>query len=270
MSASGIRWGLLACALALTCACDASPSAHTAKAPPGAGAPPGAAPGNTRATELPPLGLGYVEVMTGGAHSADPAPLVIALHGLGDIPERFIGLFGTFPAAARIIAPRAGTRHGDGFSWFPPRGISLDLAAPDIAEAAGTVAAFAEALARRVPTLGKPIVMGFSQGGALSFAIAVRHPSSVSASFPVGAWLPTALWPTARPAHAPPILAFHGTADPRVPISLMRPAVARLEQLGYSIRLQEFEGVEHEIPAVVRAALFEALGAECERQRRGS
>jgi phospholipase/carboxylesterase len=122
-------------------------------------------------------------------------------------------------------------------------------------------------MATKRPTTGKPIVTGFSQGGALSFALAARYPQSFAAAFPLSGWFPAALWPTEKPQGAPPIIAFHGTADSLVPITRMRPGAKRLAELGFSIDVRELEGVGHTIPAAERTALFDALARACEGQR---
>jgi phospholipase/carboxylesterase len=214
-----------------------------------------------------PVELDYVEVMTGGAGSEEREPLVVALHGLGDRPDTFVRVFDGFATPARIVAPHSATTYYDGYSWFPFSKGNPDASAPGIANAAEQLTRFATAIARKRPTAGKPIVTGFSQGGALSFALAARHPDSFAAAFPLSGWFPAALWPTEKPSMPPPIVAFHGTADPLVPITRMRPGAARLAELGFSIDVRELEGVGHSIPPAERVALFNALAKACARER---
>jgi phospholipase/carboxylesterase len=205
--------------------------------------------------------------MTGGAGAEDREPLVIALHGLGDRPESFVRVFDGFAAPARVVAPHSATAYYDGYSWFPFRKGDPDSSAPGIANAAEQLERFAAGVAKKRPTAGRPIVTGFSQGGALSFALAARHPDSFSAAFPLSGWFPPALWPTEKPRNAPPIVVFHGTADSLVPINRMRPAATRLAELGFTIDVRELDGVGHAIPQAERLALFEALAKACERER---
>jgi phospholipase/carboxylesterase len=136
-----------------------------------------------------------------------------------------------------------------------------------MAKAADEVAMFTEKIAGARPTLGKPLVVGFSQGGALSYAIAVQHAASIGGCFPVGGWLPPPLWPTALPPSAPPIFAFHGNADTKVPIARDRTGAEQLEKLGFAVHFKEADGVGHSIPPPVRVPLFAALAAESEKQR---
>ena len=61
--------------------------------------------------EPPPLpvagDLAYLEVVLGGARPEEPLPMIVAIHGLGDEPHNFAGLFDGFPECARLILPRA-------------------------------------------------------------------------------------------------------------------------------------------------------------------
>jgi predicted esterase len=94
----------------------------------------------------------------------------------------------------------------------------------------------------------------------------VRHPGAVSAALPLSGWLPPLLWPSARSAGGPPILAFHGTDDDMVPLERARAGANRLMDLGYDVKLREFVGVGHAIPPPIRSELFAALAATCTRQ----
>jgi phospholipase/carboxylesterase len=259
-------------------ACRAPPSAQsTSSNPPPVPAPSISSPAPATTPEVPAstssgvpaatIDLEYVEIMTGGAGAEDREPLVIALHGLGDRPESFVHVFEGFAAPARIVAPHSATAYYDGYSWFPFHKGDPDFSAPGIAKAAEQLARFATGMASKRPTAGKPIVTGFSQGGALSFALAARHPESFAAAFPLSGWFPATLWPKEKPRGAPPIVAFHGTADSLVPITRMRPGAKRLAELGFSIDVRELDGVGHTIPAAERVALFDALEKACERER---
>jgi phospholipase/carboxylesterase len=216
------------------------------------------------------LSLDYVEVTTSGAARDAALPLIIALHGLGGRPEHFLALFDDFPVPARIIAPHSASPFGDGFQWFAPYGATSDESAPGMAKAADDIARFAAEAARARPTLGRPIVTGFSQGGALSYAIAARHPDAVAASVPISGWLPPPLWPQDLPHEAPPIFAFHGNADTRVPLGRDQAGAEALQKLGYEVQLKVSDGVEHAIPPAVREAVVAVLATACDEQRRGS
>lgn len=199
----------------------------------------------------------WVERVPDGVAPDAALPLVIGIHGLGDSPESFCRVFDDLRAKVRVACPRAFARHGRGWSWFP---IDADDATKTaaIGAAADRLAAAIDRLAtaRRAP--GRPVVAGFSQGGALAFAIAVRHPTSIARAVPMGGWLPEPLWPAAG-APVAPITALHGETDARIPIDRSRAAVDALAARGADATLRAFPGVGHTIPPEVRGALYGAI-----------
>jgi phospholipase/carboxylesterase len=208
--------------------------------------------------------LYYVEVVLGGAKPDDELPMIVAIHGLGDDPRNFAHLFDTFTDRARLILPRgiAASAGGGGWSWFPQRARDADVEALGlgIAAAADELATTIEILARERKTVGKPIVTGFSQGGMLSFAIAVRHPELVAIALPVGGWLPPPLVPSEHaPKGAPPLRAFHGTDDAAVKLAPTTIAVDALKKLGWDVELHTYAGVGHVITPEIHRDLSDAL-----------
>lgn len=250
--------------LALSLACDPAaargvptpaPSAAPVVAPTPAPAP---APARTREGFQVLAGVEYVEVITGGAAAEAELPLVIALHGLGDRPDKFSALLADLAAPARVVLPRAHDPVEDGgFSWFPIRARSADVAglSRGIADAGDRLVPFVRELVAACPTRGKPVVTGFSQGGMLSFYLAVRHPELFAAAVPVGGWLPPPLWPSTAPAGAPPIVALHGEADAAVKFGPTKEAVDHLRQIGFDVTLRAWPEVGHAIPPAIRREL---------------
>ena len=203
--------------------------------------------------------LEHLVRVTGGAASTDRLPMVIAVHGLGDRPESFARLFEGYPGKVRVIVPRAPTPYGRGGTWFrlekpPGPGMVADMRTS--ADALAQLIAVAQT---RYPTQGKPIVTGFSQGGMLSYAMAVLHPKAIRGAVPIAGLLPKALWPKAGPVA--PVRALHGTADNRVPYSAAEALTLHLVDLKIDAQLTPFLDVKHSVPAAVRAAAFEAIKA---------
>ena len=227
--------------------------------------------GSVDRTDAPPRAgnLEYVELMTGGARTTDRVPLVVGLHGLGDRPRAFAGLFRGFDKPARLVLLRAPTPYSRGFAWWrfrPGRPDSAERAA-GIRSAATEVARAIRDLLSKKPVRGLPVVTGFSQGGMLSFALAALHPEVTGTAIPISGGLPSQLWPA--PAQAarrlPPVHALHGDADALVPIGPARKTVEQLRGAGFDATLKEFSGVEHRVPTPVRQELFRLLGEACER-----
>jgi phospholipase/carboxylesterase len=259
-------------------ACDgrrrepAPPGVPPAAAPvvPGAGAPVVAAPSASPPgpEELPvSAGLRYFELITGGASRTDSLALVVAIHGLGGDARAFSALLADFPAPARVIFVQAPDPYEGGWSWFPFRARDQDptALARGIEQAADRVAATVRDLRSSLPTVGRPIVTGFSQGGMISFALATRHPDLIQEAIPVGGWLPPPAWPSpAGGSRRPPITALHGTEDPAVRHAPTAEAVAALVARGFPASLESFPGVRHAIPPEMRARLHALLARAVE------
>jgi len=270
--------GRLLGVLALLFACRGS-----ADAPTGAEPPPATAPATAPATppaeppKPPPIratppadyappdargfgragGLRTLEVIRGGATADTPLPLVVVVHGLGG--RAHAGWLRRLNVPARLVMPEAPIPYGRGFSWFEyrVRDDDPDALARGITSAAAQLGRAIETLARERPTRGKPIVTGFSQGGMLSYALALSRPQLLSLAAPISGLLPPPLWPTERGggARAPPIRALHGDADTMVPIDAARALVERLRALGYDATLGEHQGVGHTVTPTMEVEL---------------
>ncbi len=208
-------------------------------------------------------GVRYLEVVRGGARGDDVLPLVVMIHGLGDVAHD--GWLPGFDAPVRLVMPQAPTPYGDGFAWFEYRFADSrsEQLARGIADAADRLARAIESMRANRPTRGKPIVVGFSQGGMLSYALALHHPEVVRLAIPISGLLPEPLWPKQKaPGVAyPPIRALHGDADDLVPIGAARALVARLGTLGFDATLAEHAGVPHHVTPAMAAEINATLTA---------
>lgn len=214
-----------------------------------------------------PLTASYVEVFTGGATLNEPLPLVVALHGLGDRPEHFVSMLAGLDRKTRLVAMRGLDAYQGGFSWFPFTGTVGDPASiPGVRRSAEAIARTVEALGREHPHRGRAIVVGFSQGGVLSYALATHHGASFAAAFPVSGFLHAPLWADADAAHAPPIEAFHGEADRLVTLDLATGTRDGLAARGIPVTLHTYPGVAHAVPEAVRTELFAALRRAVDRE----
>jgi phospholipase/carboxylesterase len=195
-------------------------------------------------------GLRYLEVVVGRVHVDAALPMVLGIHGLGDMPR--------VPTHARLdeglpyrfVMPWAPDPWShSGFTWLPVRvrDNEVDILSASLEEKAAWLARFLRTVTRERSTVGRPVVTGGSQGGMLVYAMAVHHPDVVGAALPVMGWLPPPLIPESvdMPEAYPVIRSVHGTADPHVPIGPTRDAVRELDALGLDVDLVEYEGVGH-------------------------
>jgi phospholipase/carboxylesterase len=172
------------------------------------------------------------------------------------------------PVPIRVFIPRAPDRLAPGYTWLPTyvRSGQLDLFTSSLAAMASRLAEAIRTFVEIRPTLGKPIVVGFSQGGHLAWALAVLHPDVVGTAFPFAGWLPVGLVPDhlLDGVVYPTIHAMHGTEDYPVPIEPTRETARALVDRGLSVDLVEIDGAGHEMtPAMdarFHAWLVDALG----------
>ncbi|MFT5683649.1 MAG: phospholipase/carboxylesterase [Myxococcota bacterium] len=199
------------------------------------------------------IGLSALELHTGPS-TVSPEVVVVAMHGLGDRPEGFVRLFETFSTPARVLLPAGPHPYSDGYSWFTAGRDDEAAFAADLAEQADAIAA---------QLVGRPVVTGFSQGGMLAFAIAVRHPDRISAAYPVGGALPASLIPDRRRlGGSPRIVALHGEDDTRVDYAATAAMIPALSAAGFDATLRSYPGVGHTISTQMRADLDELLAGK--------
>lgn len=188
---------------------------------------------------------------------------ILALHGRGDAPERFRGLYDGMPLDATVIVPRAPeAMRPKAYSWFAS---SRDVSEEELGNQIGAQAdRLAEAFDRAPLPMKKVVVTGFSQGGMLSFALAARHPERVKTALPLGGTLPRNLRPAAGTKKKTKIRAFHGEIDQVVPLAPTRETVTTLESQGWDATLTTYPGVGHTVPRAMQVDYLKALKSACE------
>src|SRR6185295_18413116 len=220
------------------CSRKPTPPPPAASAGPVASPPPAGESGSTTRGEI--AGVRYLEHMTGGARPDERVPMIVALHPMGGDPADFLQLLRRYRRRARLILPY-GHPSGGMYIWYDsPRD---DVAAPVVMREADRIAGALAGLVAARPTVGKPLVTGFSQGGIMTFALAITHPEAMAAAFPISGLLPPSLYPSAalssrpRPATLPPVVAYHGASDLAVPTGGARASIAELRRAGYTAEL---------------------------------
>ena len=176
--------------------------------------------------------------------------LIVMLHGLsGD--EDVMWIFDrALPREAIVIAPRAlyASSFG-GYSWARSvvrgaleRGELDDV---DFQAALEVLALFvAEMITAYEVDPQRVIMLGFSQGAALSYAYSLHHPASLRGVIALAGFLPhphssTSLLRSSAQNALPPYLILHGTQDEAVPIERAREARSVLEARGAIVEYHE-------------------------------
>lgn len=184
-----------------------------------------------------------------------PHPTILALHGWGASGMDLLGLapylgggrFLVLCPQGRIEVPMGPMV---GYGWFP-----LTLGAPPdpAAFAAGVSDArrFVDAAVARYPVdPNKLVVLGFSQGGLVAYALALSDPQRFAALVALSSWLPDAVAQTlpAAAREGLPTLVHHGSRDELIDVTRGRQSVERLRTLQVPVTYREFD-MGHEISA---------------------
>jgi phospholipase/carboxylesterase len=173
-----------------------------------------------------------------GADGNDFAPIVPELVRRGWPPLRFV-----FPhAPMRAVTINNGMRMR---AWYDIRNFSADeLAGGDRADSAGVFESIVqvEALVERETARGVPpsrlVLAGFSQGGAIALAAALRRAEPLAGIVALSCYLPMA--PQARAdlhvnATRQPVFMAHGSQDPVVPPQAGEHSMQVLRELGFEV-----------------------------------
>jgi phospholipase/carboxylesterase len=149
----------------------------------------------------------------------------------------------------RLIMPRGPIRLGAGFAWVLPSVTQgrHDLLAGALWRRTHHLAALIATLSKTLPTLGRPVVAGFSQGALLAFSLALHRPDVVGRALPLAGWVPPELMPAfpVPPERRVPIRAVHGAADAVIPVGPTRDVVERLRAMDWDVEFLAFEAVGH-------------------------
>ena len=184
--------------------------------------------------------------------ASEASPLVVGLHGRGGSPENFSRAFAAYPGTIELALVQGFFREGPGFRWVDV-GESADEDDLGKALAASEVRLWPilEKIAR-----GRPIILvGFSQGAFMTYALATKHPDAIAYAFPMGGGEPAMLRPHDHTSTAP-VHALHGTDDRRVAVAWDRATVDAFQKNGSVADLREFPGTGHVISPDMRDDLF--------------
>ncbi len=199
-----------------------------------------------------------------------PFPTVVALHGWGASAHDLFGLAPYFRGGSAMVVCPEGPLAFEagpgavGHGWFPITGGGPPDAA-SFEEAVEGLGVFLDAWIQTHPVDPERLVLlGFSQGGVMAYALALRDPSRYAALVALSSWLPAELAARlpARPEEAAlPVFVSHGVEDPMIPISRGQESRDRLVELGYSPVYREY-AMQHEIRPECLRDLLEFLDAE--------
>jgi phospholipase/carboxylesterase len=167
------------------------------------------------------------------------APLFVLLHGRGSHKGDLMALQPYLLPEAMVVAPEApfpgaAWGYGPGWAWYRFQGRNR----PEPESFEGSQAqlhAFLDELPRLLPVTPGPLILGgFSQGGVMSMAYALRHPGAVPFVVNFSGFLPDHPSVQATPERVKGTRIFwgHGTDDPMIPFALATEGRGLLQQAG--------------------------------------
>ena len=224
------------------------------------------------------MSLDTVELLAGPAGAA-PVATVIVLHGLGADGHDFVPVCRELDLSAlgavRYVLPHAPKRPvtiNGGYvmrAWYDIREADL-LRREDEASLresqAQIDALIAAEIARGVPS-ERIVLMGFSQGCAMTLMTGLRQPNRLAGLVGLSGYLPLA-GTTAAERHAAnaatPIFLAHGDWDPIIPIARAEASRDQLVALGHAVDWQRYpmpHSVSPEEIEAIEAFLLRVLAA---------
>jgi phospholipase/carboxylesterase len=197
-------------------------------------------------------GLAYLTILPDDYDPQVSYPLVIMLHGFGANMMDLAGLAPTIDRRGYVYAcPNAPIsfdlgRGVVGYGWTPPRG----QATPEEVRNAETLLAgfFDEVFQKLNTSPGRAVLMGFSQGGGMTYRCGLARPETFAGLVALSASLPD---PKELEGRLPqrrnqPIFMAHGQSDPLVPLESAWATRQFLERAGYQPEYREY-AMGHEI-----------------------
>ena len=173
-----------------------------------------------------------------GASGHDFEPIVPELQLPADLPVRFI-----FPHAPQIPVTVNGGMVMP--AWYDILAMDIDRKVDEagvLASADAVDALIEREIARGIPS-ERIIIAGFSQGGAVAYQAALRHPQPLAGLLTLSTYMAMPVTPSNANASLP-VMICHGSMDPMVPEELGQRAAATLTELGYTPQYKSYP-MEH-------------------------
>ncbi|MGH7493737.1 MAG: alpha/beta hydrolase [bacterium] len=193
--------------------------------------------------------------------ASGPWPVLIILHGFGQVAAEFINVFSSLPRRDILVAaPQAPHQYYKnlverrvGFSWLTR--FERDQSIQDFV---GYMEKFYDLLLRAHRLDRERIfVLGFSQGVSMAYRLWAHSQIPLAGLIACGGDLPPDVCERLQTMKPLRILLVHGIHDQVVPLAKAREARAQLSKHGMPVDWFEFEG-EHLVPpeANIRIAQF--------------
>lgn len=198
-----------------------------------------------------PHPLETIELISGGNPAAAPVASIVVLHGLGADGNDFVPIAQELDLSAigpvRFVFPSAPVRPvtlNGGYemrAWYdihPPIGQSRLEDDAGLRESCALVQGLLDREAARGVPPSRTVLMGFSQGCAMTLMAGLRAPQRLAGLVGLSGYLPLAASTSAERTevnHGVPIFLAHGTHDPVVVVERGHESRDALQALGYAV-----------------------------------
>jgi phospholipase/carboxylesterase len=215
-------------------------------------------------------GYNYKHIVINADSSDKNIPIVIGLHWRGSTPDEFGKFLSGLKSPARLILLQGQYPDDEvNFSFFKiiPTDyytLSDDEKMKILLQEGKKLSKFIQAVNSTYNPTKKPIIIGASQGGDLSYVIGIRYNQLVSLSCPLLATIDNRIINPLNKStqrRLPEMEVFHGLADKIVPIDTVRQHIQLLKDNKYKVNLHTYEGNTHSISNAMMKDFTELIDA---------
>ena len=201
--------------------------------------------------------LPFLTVMPDDYNPNVSYPLVIMLHGFGAHMGDLAGLAPAIEDRGYVYACPNAPLEFDfgggyrGYGWMPRQNVASreEVEAARESSEALLLDCFDEIFEKLNATPGNVALLGFSQGGAMTYRCGMDRPEVFAGLVALSAAVfdPELLRPRLPQGRSQPIFVAHGTGDMQIAVETARATRAFLEAEGYAPEYREYN-MGHEIP----------------------
>lgn len=179
--------------------------------------------------------------------AGDGSPVAVLLHGRGADEGDLLGLAPELPDDLIVVTPRApfeGREWGYGMGWAWYRYVAEDRVVPETLERSlGEIEELLDELPGILEIEPGPVGLGgFSQGGTVSLAYALRHPATLAFVVNMSGFLVDgpAIEVTSESVAGTPVFWGHGLHDPAIPHRLAEKGRTKLNEAGADLTARDY------------------------------
>jgi phospholipase/carboxylesterase len=148
-----------------------------------------------------------------------------------------------------ILTPRAPLPDGDAYTWYR---LDADTGRPNPASQAAAIAALGRFIDTAVPAYGgdreNVILLGFSQGAAVSMLYLLDNPTRVRGAASLAGFIPGLKDRAVPPLHGLPTLIIHGTQDETIALKFAERMRDRFQEAGAAVTY-DVSDIGHKVSA---------------------